>query len=131
MTRQQVLMQPNPPDLWVVMDEATLRRTVGGPGIMKAQLEHLLEVGELPNITIQVVPFDAGAHFASGCGFIVFEFPDPLDDSVAYVENVAGALFMEDKPEITRCSMAFNHLRGAALLDGKSQALISEVVKSM
>ena len=127
MARQQILTQASPPDLWVVLDEATLRRRAGGAGVMRGQLEHLMLTGDLPNITIQVVPFEAGVHYGMGSGFTIFEFPDPLDESVAYIENIAGAMFMEDKAEITRYSMAFNHLRSAALPDTRSKQLISEV----
>jgi transcriptional regulator with XRE-family HTH domain len=131
MARQQVLVAESPPDLWVVMEEATLRRRVGSAGIMKQQLAHLMVIGEMPNVTIQVVPFDSSVHFGMGSGFVVFGFPNVADTSVAYVESIAGALFMEEEAEINRCSMAFNHLRGAALTDAKSAALIAQVVKTL
>ncbi|MEV0455107.1 helix-turn-helix domain-containing protein [Catellatospora methionotrophica] len=131
MARQQLLTQASPPDLWVVLDEAVLRRRTGRPDVMRAQLEHLLLSGDLPNVTIQVVTFEAGFHYGMGSGFTIFQFPDPLDESVAYTENIAGAMFMEDKAEISRYSMAFNHLRSAALSDSRSKQLVSDVARSL
>ncbi|MBB5868406.1 transcriptional regulator with XRE-family HTH domain [Allocatelliglobosispora scoriae] len=131
MARQSVLTSDSPPDFWVVMDEAVLRRTVGGPDIMRAQLERLTAAGEMPNVTLQVMPFTSGAHGGMGSGFMVFEFPDEIDSRVVYAENIAGATFLEEPSEITRCTVAFNHLRSAALPDVQSLALISQVAKSL
>ena len=131
MERQELLRGPNAPDLWVVIDETILRRNVGGPAVMREQLDRLLAASEYPNVTIQVVPFDAGAYVAMGSAFIVFEFPDALDESVAYMENLARGLYLEDKDEVAACTLAFNHLRAAALPDHESTALITEVAKGL
>ncbi|GHJ49472.1 transcriptional regulator [Catellatospora sp. TT07R-123] len=131
MARQQVLHRADPPDAWFILDEAALRHRVGGAGVMRAQLDHLLEIGELPNVTVQVIPFAAGVHFGMGSGFVVFDFPDPLDTSVAHTENLVGAVFWEEQSEVDRCRVAFNHLRSAALSDVGSRVFIGDMAKEI
>src|SRR5262249_46066831 len=83
MQRQRILHRPDAPHLWAVIDEAALRRIPGGVQVARGQLEHLLEVITLPNVTIQIMPFDVGAHPAAGGSFTILRFPQPdLDDLV-------------------------------------------------
>ncbi len=77
MRRQQLLFQPDAPELWAVLDEAALRRPPDGPKVMRAQLEHLLQITELPNVTLQIVPFHVGPHAAAGGPFTILRFPEP------------------------------------------------------
>jgi transcriptional regulator with XRE-family HTH domain len=98
MARQAVLTRPDPPNVWAVLDEAVLRRTLGGPDIMRAQLRHLLTMAELPNVTIQIVPFEAGGHAAAGGPFSILRFADPDLPDVVYLEQLTSALYL-DKPE--------------------------------
>jgi transcriptional regulator with XRE-family HTH domain len=77
MARQDVLGRPDPPNLWVVLDEAVLQRGLGTPDVMRAQLRHLLEMAERPNVTIQVIPFQAGGHAAAGGAFTILRFAEP------------------------------------------------------
>jgi hypothetical protein len=98
MTRQALLSEPDAPKLWVVVDEAALRRPLGGSGVMRAQLEHLVEVAARPNVTLQVLPFHVGGHAAAGGPVTVLRFPVPDLPDVVYLEQLSSALYL-DKPE--------------------------------
>jgi transcriptional regulator with XRE-family HTH domain len=113
--RQQLLTRPDPPRLWAIIDEAAARRQVGGAGVMAAQLTRLAEAAAQPHITIQLIPFDAGAHPGMDGSFVVLEFPDPADRAIVYTESAAGGLFLEEEDEIRRYTLMFGHLRAAAL----------------
>ena len=91
MKRQQMLTEPGAPELWAVLDEAALRRAPGGRKVMRAQLEHLLEITELPNVTLQIVPFDVGPHAAAGGPFTILRFPEPDLPDVVYLEQLNSA----------------------------------------
>jgi transcriptional regulator with XRE-family HTH domain len=98
MARQQLLTRELPPRLWAVVDEAALRRPVGGPEVMRGQLERLIEATKLPNVTLQVLPFQAGAHPAMVGSFSVLRFPDEELPDVVYLEHLTSALYL-NKPE--------------------------------
>jgi transcriptional regulator with XRE-family HTH domain len=101
-TRQSVLHRGRPPKVWAVVEEAALRRPVGGPAVMRAQLEHLLEVTKLPNVTIQVMPLDAGAHAAETGAFTVLRFEEPLLPDIVYTEQLTGCQYVDKQPEVER-----------------------------
>lgn len=92
---------PSPPELHFVIDEAVIRRVVGGLGVMKRQLEHLAELARQPRITVQVIPFPVGAHPGMLGPFVHLEFPEPEDDDVVYLELSDGAQVFKDNPETT------------------------------
>jgi hypothetical protein len=129
MARQPPLTSDDPPKLWAVLDEAALRRRVGGAGLMHMQLEHLLDLAGLPNVAIQVLPFGAGAHPAMGRPFVILAFPERADPDVVYLEDLTSALYVEDVDEVDRYNMFFNHLRATALSFEDSAALIKSVIK--
>ena len=131
MARQPTLTSDDPPQLWAVLDEAALRRRVGGSGLMRLQLEHLLELSRLPNVAIQVLPFGAGAHPAMGRPFVILAFPERADPDVVYLEDLTSALYVEDVNEVDRYNMFFNHLRATALSFEDSAALITSVIKDL
>jgi Domain of unknown function (DUF5753)/Helix-turn-helix domain len=97
MTRQQVLTRPDPPHLWVVMDETVLRRPAGGREVMRGQLDRLIDAADLPGVTLQVVPFAAGPHPAMYGMFHVFRFPAQELPDIVYGENMTSAFYL-DKP---------------------------------
>ena len=99
MARQAVLSRPDPPNLWAVLDEAVLRRPVGSPAVMEGQLKHLIKMAELPNVTIQIIPFQAGGHSAAGGPFSILRFAEPDLPDVVYLEQLTSALYL-DKPEV-------------------------------
>jgi DNA-binding XRE family transcriptional regulator len=100
MARQTLLTRDHPPRLWAVVDEAALRRPVGGPGVMKGQLERLLDATELPNVTLQVLPLDTGAHPAMVGSFSVLRFPDQELPDVVYLEHLTGASYLNKPDEV-------------------------------
>ncbi|WP_249124314.1 helix-turn-helix domain-containing protein [Saccharopolyspora erythraea] len=126
-TRQQRLLGDQPLELWAVLDEAALRRAVGGPAVMRQQLEHLVLMGYRRNVTIQVLPFAAGGHPLMGDRISVFSFPDDADPQVVHVGDTANSRFL-DKPADTRGYLAaFEHVCKAALNPKDSSAFISAI----
>jgi transcriptional regulator with XRE-family HTH domain len=100
--RQTLLEREEAPRLWAVVDEAALRRPVGGPKVMRAQLERLIEAAELPNVTLQVLPFAAGAHPAMVGAFSVLRFADQELPDVVYVEHLSNASYLDRRDEVER-----------------------------
>ena len=98
MARQTLLTREQPPRLWAVVDEAAMRRPVGGAEVMRGQLERLIEATKLPNVTLQVLPFGAGAHPAMQGSFSILRFPDRELPDVVYLEHLTSALYL-NKPE--------------------------------
>jgi len=131
MARQPALTRDDPPMLWTVVDEAALRRRVGGTELMRAQLEHVLELSGLKNVAMQVIPFGAGAHPAMGRPFVILVFPERVDPDVVYLEDLTSTLYLEDVDEVDRYNVFFNHLRATALSFEDSAALITSVLKDL
>jgi transcriptional regulator with XRE-family HTH domain len=111
-------------EFWAVVDEAALRREVGSHAVMRAQLARLLEVSERPNVTLQVVPFDRGAHPGMTGAFVRLSFGSVAPDMV-YVESLAGDIFLELEAEVDRFGRAFDHLRAMALSPRDTSAFIA------
>ena len=114
LTRQEVLVRDNPPRLAAIMDEAVLHRVVGGPAVMRDQLEQVIEVSALPHVTIRVIPFGAGAHPALDSTFSLLEFAHPVP-SVVYVEGLVGQMYLERPQDVERYKSVFQHLLTIAL----------------
>jgi transcriptional regulator with XRE-family HTH domain len=112
MARQRLLTQADPPRLWSILDEAALHRLVGGPTVMKAQLEHLTEISKLPNVTLQVIPYRTGAHPAPDSNFTILEFKRSVPDMV-YTEGLVGWIFLERPQEVERYQRLFEVSRDA------------------
>jgi transcriptional regulator with XRE-family HTH domain len=100
MARQVLLTQEHAPRLWAVVDEGALRRPVGGPDVLRAQLERLIEAAELPNVRLQVLPFAAGAHPAMVGAFSILRFPEPELPDVVYLEHLTNALYLEKREDV-------------------------------
>lgn len=130
MKRQELLERAQPPHLWAVIDEAVVRRAVGGSHVMRDQLSHLLEQADRPHITVQVLPFAAGAHAAAVGSFVILGGPSPELD-VVYVDILGGGLFMEKPAELARYRLAFEYLRAQALDIERSAALLSRVSREI
>jgi transcriptional regulator with XRE-family HTH domain len=111
--RQERLRSSDRPDLWVVLDEAVLRRPVGGQPVMRAQLARLLSSAEEPHITVQVLPFDQGEHAAMGGSLTVLDLPDGRE--VSYTEGAHYGQLIEDPEEVRRFAVTYDRLRAAAL----------------
>jgi transcriptional regulator with XRE-family HTH domain len=111
--RQDRLLVDGGPELWFIVDEAALRRQIGGRAVMKEQLTSLLAATEIPNVTLQVLPFDTGVHAALQSNFGLLELPDGMGD-IVYVEGLIGFHFLERPEEVVRYRKAFDQLRAAA-----------------
>ena len=98
--RQDLLTRANPPRIWSVMDEAVLRRPVGGTAVMRAQFRRLLEVAELPQVTLQVVPFAGGGHSGASGSFTVLRFEEQYLPDVVYIEQLTGAVYLEQRADV-------------------------------
>jgi len=110
MTRQQLLTRPDPPQLWVVIDEGALRRPLGGPEIMRAQISALIDATKLPNVRLQVIPFRAGGHAAAGGSFSILRFPDQDLPDVVYVEQMTSALYLDKREDVDQYATAMELL---------------------
>ncbi|MGI8331930.1 DUF5753 domain-containing protein [Actinomadura scrupuli] len=100
MRRRQLLTQPGGPKLWAVLDEAALRRSPGGREVLRGQLKHLLELTALQNVTLQIVPFHAGAHAAAGGPFTILRFAEPDLPDVVYLEQLNSALYLDKREQL-------------------------------
>lgn len=100
MTRQKLLGEPGAPALWAVIDEGALRRPFGPPRVMRGQIDHLLEMTGMPNVTVQVLPFKFGGHAAAGGPFTILRFAEPDLPDVVYLEQLTSAVYLEKRTEV-------------------------------
>lgn len=114
MARQQILSSDEPVSFAAVVDESVLRRTIGGPEVTRGQLTALLDAAERPNVEVRVLPLRRGAHAGLDGSFRLHEMPDPYTD-VAYVDSLAGAVYVEDDVAVERFRQAYHRLSAAAL----------------
>jgi transcriptional regulator with XRE-family HTH domain len=131
MERQQRLSQPDAPKLWVVLNEAVIRRMVGERGIMHEQMVKLDEAASAPNITLQVLPFSAGAHASMDSAFSVLSFEPPTDGEIVYFEHPTCSLYLEKPPEVARYRLVYEHLRAASLSLDESRRLIARSAEDL
>jgi transcriptional regulator with XRE-family HTH domain len=125
--RRQGRLDAVPPlSLSVVLDEAALHRVVGGPAVMAAQLERMIEATRIYNVTIQVIPYAAGAHPAMDSTFTILDFADRVP-SVVYVEGLVGWMYLERQQEIARYEQVFDRLLDSALNPQESMELIAKI----
>lgn len=124
--RQRRLDDASPPDLWVILDEAVIRRAVGDEACMKGQLKHLAAESARQPVTVQVLPFTAGAHPGCGGAFSVMEFPEGPGSRVVCIESFAGSIYLEKERDVKTREEAFSRLQAAAMPPAESLALISE-----
>ena len=125
LTRQEIITRESPPHFWSLADESSLRRRVGSNQVMHDQLEAMVELAALPNMTLQVVPLSLGAHPGLDNTFEFLEFPG--QPPVVYLENMAGGLYLESTSDVDRYKEALMHLRAGALDPENSVSLIEQV----
>ncbi|MEU6711233.1 helix-turn-helix transcriptional regulator [Nonomuraea sp. NPDC046802] len=125
--RRTLLSRPNAPQLSAVMDEAAIRRPIGGNQIMHEQLEQLLIAARRPNVSIKVLPFGAGEHAGLEGAFTILAFAEEIDPDVAYMEGTAGDIYVESSDQVDRCKLIFERISDAALSPEDSLGLISKV----
>ncbi|MFG2329491.1 helix-turn-helix domain-containing protein [Streptomyces sp. NPDC048604] len=130
-TRRQdrIKTQEVPLRLWAVIDEGALRRIVGNRQLMIEQLQHLVEQSQLPHVTVQVLPFDLGAHPGISGHYAILEFPDTSDSSVVYIEGVTSDLYLEKANDVSKYSVMYEHLRAHALNVEQTRQFIERIAK--
>lgn len=131
MERQRILNRVTPPRYHAVIDEATLRRPVGGYKVMREQVHHLVNMAARHNIDIQVLPYSAGAHSAMLTPFVIMEFTNILDPDIVFTETHTASLIAEDKSEVDRYNLIFSHAQGSALSPSRSVGFLEEVAASL
>jgi transcriptional regulator with XRE-family HTH domain len=129
MKRQQLLARPGAPELWTVLDEAVLRRPPGGAGVMRAQLAHLLELTALPNVTLQVIPFDVGPHAAAGGPFTILRFPEPDLPDLVYLEQLDSATYLDSPDQVTQYLSVMNEICVQALPKPATKDMLRALLK--
>ena len=127
--RQDVLANPEPPQVWSVMDEAVLRRPLGGRAVMRAQLQHLAEIASLPNVIVQVVPFGGGGHAAAGGSFSILRFAEPDLPDIVYIEQLTSALYLSGRPDVDHYLEVMNELSGQALTPARSARFLADATR--
>lgn len=126
MRRQQLLTQPDGPSVWAVFDEAALWR-LGGREVMRTQIQHLLNLAELPNVTIQIVPFPSVAHLAAGGPFSILRFADPDLPDVVYLEQLTSALYLDKSNDVSHYLLVMNQLCVQAKSPGDTISLLHNI----
>jgi transcriptional regulator with XRE-family HTH domain len=129
--RQAVLEKENPPNYLCIVTEGVLRQQVGGPDVMAEQLRHLLSISQLPNITIQVIPFEQQGYTGTSGSFVLYSYPDPLDLDVVQVEYLDGALYLEEDDAVRKYRHSLELLRLSALPSPRSIDLISAIARDL
>jgi len=129
--RQDIFASPEPPQAWSVMDEAVLRRSVGGRAVMRAQLERLAEVASLPQVTIQVVPFGGGGHAAAGGSFTILRFAEPELPDVVYIEQLTSALYLDGREDVDHYREVMNELSTQALTPDRTARFLAEITREI
>ncbi|GAA1014390.1 helix-turn-helix transcriptional regulator [Streptomyces thermogriseus] len=127
--QERISATENPLRLWAVLDEAALRRVVGNRSVMREQLEHLVEQSLLPHVTVQVIPFEMGAHPGLNGQYAILEFPDAADSSVVYIEGVTSDLYLEKANDVRKYSVMYEHLRAQALNVEQTRQFIADIAK--
>jgi hypothetical protein len=131
MDRQRVLARARGPQLWAVLDEAVLRRPIGGPAVMRAQLEALMRACDLPSVRLQVIPFDVGGHAAAGGAFSILRFPDRDLPDVVYVEQLTSALYLDKREDVDHYAAAMERLCVEAEPPERTPELLRKVLGEM
>jgi transcriptional regulator with XRE-family HTH domain len=126
--RQAILHRDAPPLLWVVLDEAVLRRPIGGRPVMAQQLDHLVQMAQRPNIMIQIIPLEAGAHEGASGAFVIADCKNA--PSVVYLETALTGLVIDRPEDVATVTLIYETLRGEALPRAGSLEMLKEVAKS-
>ncbi|MET8051152.1 helix-turn-helix transcriptional regulator [Streptosporangium sp. NPDC005286] len=128
MERRRLLWRPEPPTLWAIVDEAVLRRPVGGPEVLRAQLRHLMEIVELGHVTFQVMPFSVGAAAAVTGPATILRFPEGQLPDVVYLEQLTGALYLDKAADVERYWHILNRLGIEAEQPAATTAILHRVL---
>lgn len=129
MARQdRVLLGPSPSHLAAIIDVSVLHRVVGDSAVMREQLEHLLEVSQLPHVTLRIIPYEVGALPAANNKFIILSFTSPELSDVVFIEGLTGDLYLEHPEDVRIYTAAFRKLEQLAATPSNTRAIISEII---
>ena len=131
MGRQKLLTRDNPPRYWVIMDEAALRRPMGGRDVHVAQIERLIDLVGEPNITLQVMPFRYGGHAADGGAFTIMRFPETDLPDVVYMEYLTGAHYIDKPEEVERYAAVMERLSVAGTSPDRTREILTGLLKDI
>jgi hypothetical protein len=129
LARQALLSRSGPPRLWTVVDEAALRRPIGGPQVMRAQLERLIECTQLRSVVLQILPFGAGAHPAMVGAFSILRFADDDLPDIVYLEYLTGAMYLDKRDDVLRYLHVMDSISVRAARPGDSAAILTAIAK--
>jgi hypothetical protein len=126
--RRRILTRADPPQLWAVVDEAALRRPIGGPAVMRAQIEALIEITQLPRVQLQVIPFHVGGHAAAGGAFTILRFPEEDIPDVVYLEQLTGALYLGKREDVDQYASAMGRLSIEAAPPDRTREILAQIL---
>ncbi|MFE9247457.1 helix-turn-helix domain-containing protein [Streptomyces sp. NPDC007088] len=129
--RQKLLVREDAPRLWAVMDETVLRRPAGDSRVMREQIDRLLEVSALPNVTLQIAEFNAGPHPGTFGPFVLFRFPMPELPDMVYVEYLTGAVYLDGRPEVATYLEVMDHMAAHAATAQRTKEVLRDVRKEL
>jgi transcriptional regulator with XRE-family HTH domain len=129
--RQRILDREGAPTLWMVIDEAALRRPIGGPAVMRAQLQALIDAAERPNVQLQLLPFEVGGHAAAGGAFTILRFADRDLPDVVYIEQLTGALYLDRRDDVDHYAVTMERLCVQAESPEDSPTLLHKLNRSL
>nr|WP_202489779.1 helix-turn-helix transcriptional regulator [Streptomyces sp. SID8381] len=131
MRRQELLTRPDAPRFWVVLDETALRRPVGGPEVMRAQIDKLLEATKLPNVTLQVAPFSSGPHPGTYGPFVLFRFAMPELPDMVYSEYLTGAVYLDARSEVATHLEVMDRMAAQAATAHRTKEILRDLRKEL
>ncbi|MBT2364456.1 helix-turn-helix domain-containing protein [Streptomyces sp. ISL-10] len=131
MERQALLERPDAPRLWVIMDETVLRRPVGGPGVMRAQIERLLDSTRLPHVTLQLAEFASGHHPGTYGPFVLFRFAMPELPDMVYSEYLTGAVYLDARPEVATHLEVMDRMATQAATAHRTKEILNDLRKEL
>ncbi|MPY53515.1 helix-turn-helix domain-containing protein [Streptomyces acidicola] len=132
MRRQELLTRPMPPRVWIVMDETVLRWPVGGSRVMREQVDHLIELNRLPQVTLQIMPFSNGPHPAMRAGaFHLFRFRAPELPDIVYLNGLVGAVYLDKPDDVVVYREALDRLGAQSAPAGKTEAVLGALRKEL
>ena len=127
MRRQEILTSPGGPTLWAVLDEAALRRGLAGPSLMKDQLDHLIEMNDLPNVSLQIAPFSYGGHAAAGGPFTILRFAESELPDIVYLEQLTSALYLDKRPDVEHYAAVMDRLCAQVEPPNRTKHFLTEI----
>jgi hypothetical protein len=131
LARQDILNRENPPRLWAVVDEAALRRSIGGRAVMREQVRHLIDMADHPAVTLQILPFHVGSHPAMGGPFTILRYAEPDLRDVVYIEQLTSAIYLDKPVDVDSYLEVMEQLCLQAEPAAETQKLLTEILGSL